>query len=257
MYDHCCRRESGRTSPITCSGQTSTNYTITCVPGVLTVTGGAPVLTLSKTSLAFSSPLNVTSTAQTVTVSNTGTAALRINSINLGGANAGRFGLTHNCPIGGAGLAAGGSCALNVTFTPNSNLNRSATLTVAVAAPATNGIVTLTGTTIRPTVSVSPTSIPFGNVPINTTSPAQTITVTNTSTASLVISGITLGGANPARFAQTNNCPIGGTGLAAGGSCTISVTFHPTRTDARPATVTVRSNASNGNQVVALTGTGI
>jgi MBG domain (YGX type)/Abnormal spindle-like microcephaly-assoc'd, ASPM-SPD-2-Hydin len=243
------------TYPITCSGQTSTNYTITYVPGTLTVTGGAPVLTLSPTSLAFSSPLNVTSAAQTVKVSNTGTAALRINGITLGGASPGRFGMTQNCPIGGTGLAAGGSCTITVTFTPNSNTNRSATITVAVAAPATSGTVTLTGTTARPTVSVTPTSIAFGTVPVNTTSAPQTITVTNTSTtAPLVINGIALGGANPARFAQTNNCPIGGTGLAAGGTCTISVTFTPNRAVARSATITVRSTASNGNQVVTLTG---
>jgi hypothetical protein len=106
-------------------------------------------------------------------------------------------------------------------------------------------------------VSVSPTSVAFGNVPMNTTSAPQTITVTNTSTVPLVINSITLGGNNPARFGQTNNCPIGGTGLAAGGSCTITVTFTPNRRAARSATVVIRDNAANSPQSVALTGTGI
>jgi hypothetical protein len=244
------------TYPITCSGQTSTNYTITYVPGVLTVTAVGPVLTLAPTALTFSSTLNVTTPGQTVTVSNTGSALLRITSITLGGTSPGRFGLTQNCPIGGTGLAVRGSCTITVTFTPNSNQTRSALVRVNVAAPAVSGTVTLTGTTIRSTIALSPATTAFGTVPINTTSAAQTITVSNPGPAVLVLNSITLGGANPARFAQTNNCPIGGIGLAAGGSCTISVTFSPTRTGARSAIITVRSNAANNPQSVALTGTG-
>jgi hypothetical protein len=72
----------------------------------------------------------------------------------------------------------------------------------------------------------------------------------------LVITRISLGGTNPGRFAQTNNCPIGGTGLAVGGSCTISVTFTPTRRVAYSATVSVRDNAGTGSQVVTLSGNG-
>jgi phosphopantothenate synthetase len=117
--------------------------------------------------------------------------------------------------------------------------------------------VTLTGTTIRPTVSVSPTSLAFGNVPINTASAPQPVIITNTGTAALVISSITMVGANPTRFAKTNNCPIGGAGLAPGASCTVTVTFNPTRRVARSATLTIRDNAPTSPQTVTLTGTGI
>jgi hypothetical protein len=72
-----------------------------------------------------------------------------------------------------------------------------------------------------------------------------------------VITSITMGGLSPARFPQTNNCPIGGTGLAAGGSCTITVTFTPNRRVARAATLTIRDNATPNRQTVTLTGTGI
>ncbi len=120
--------------------------------------------------------------------------------------------MTQNCPIGGTGLAVGGSCTINVTFTPNNTLNRSALIRVRVAVPAVSGTVTLTGTTIRPTISVSPTSLAFGNVPINTISTPQTVTVTNTERVPLAFTSITMGGANPGRFPQTSNC---GAGLAA------------------------------------------
>jgi hypothetical protein len=73
-----------------------------------------------------------------------------------------------------------------------------------------------------------------------------------------VISRIFLGGTNPGRFAITNNtCPIGGTGVAAGGSCTLGVTFTARRRGvAYSATLNFRDNASPGSQVVSLTGSG-
>jgi FtsP/CotA-like multicopper oxidase with cupredoxin domain len=243
--------------PITCSGQTSANYTITYVPGVLTVTALGPILTLAPVALTFSSPINVTSVSQLVTVSNSGSAPLRISAINLGGANPGRFGLTHNCPIGGAGLAAGGNCTVNVTFTPNSNTARSALLRVLVAAPAVSGSVTLTGTAVLPVAILSTGSLAFGNVPINTISAPQTVTVTNSGTVPLVFTSIAMGGLNAARFPQTNDCPIGGAGLAPNSSCTVTITFQPNRRAARSATLTIRDNAPNSPQTVALTGTGI
>jgi FtsP/CotA-like multicopper oxidase with cupredoxin domain len=245
------------TYPITCSGQTSTNYTISYLPGTLTVTATGPVLNLAPSALTFSSSINVTTAAQTITVSNTGSAALRITGITLGGANPGRFGLTHNCPIGGTGLAVGGNCTVNVTFTPNSNTTRTATVRVAVAAPAVTGTVTLTGTTVRPLATLSTASLAFGNVPINTVSAPQTVTVTNTGTVPLVFTSIALGGPNAARFTQTNNCTIGGTGLDPNSSCTVTITFRPNRRAARSATLTIRDNAPNSPQTVALTGTGI
>jgi len=246
------------TYPITCLGLTSINYTITWVPGVLTVTATGPVLTLSPTSLTFASTPNVTSAAQTITVSNTGNAPLRINSISLGGTNPGRFGLTQTCPIGGTGLPAGGTCTISVTFTPNNNtVTRTALVRVGVAAPAITATVSLTGTTILPTVSLSAASLAFGNVRINTNSTPQTVTITNTGTVALVISRINVGGLNSGRFTQTNNCPIGGAGLAAGASCTVTVTFRPNTRIADTANLMIRDNVAGGLQTVTLTGTGI
>jgi hypothetical protein len=245
------------TYPITCSGQTSANYTITYVPGALTVTALGPILTLAPTALTFTSTINVPALAQSVLVTNAGSAPLRISAISLAGANPGRFGLTHNCPIGGSGLAAGGNCTVNVTFTPNNNTARSALLRVLVAAPAVSGSVTLTGTTVRPVATLSTASLAFGNVPMNTISAPQTVTVTNNGTVPLVFSSIFMGGPNAARFPQTNDCPIGGAGLAPNSSCTVTITFQPNRRAARSATLTIRDNALNSPQTVALTGTGI
>lgn len=246
------------TYPINCSGLTSTNYNISWAPGTLTVTPAGPILTINPTALAFTSTPNVTSASQTVLVSNTGSAALRITGITLGGTNPQRFGMTQNCPINGTGLAPGGNCTITVTFTPNNNnANRSALIRVNVAAPAVSGTVTLTGTTVRPVATLSAASLAFGNVPINTISAPQSVTLTNTGTVPLVLTSITVGGPNSGRFLQTNNCTIGGAGIAPNAFCTITVTFRPgNRRVARSATLTIRDNAPNNPQAVALTGTG-
>jgi YD repeat-containing protein len=100
------------------------------------------------------------------------------------------------------------------------------------------------------TVTVSPTSLSFGNQVVNTTSAAKTVTLKNGQTVVLTISAIAITG----DYAQTNNC---GTSLNAGASCTISVTFTPTTTGTRTGTLTITDNAANSPQTVPLTGNGV
>src|SRR5436305_1263287 len=68
------------------------------------------------------------------------------------------------------------------------------------------------------TASVTPTSLVFSALPAGTTSPAQTVTLTNTGPAQLSINGISTGGANAGAFGFTTAC---GSSLAVGASCTI------------------------------------
>ncbi|HEV2424235.1 MAG TPA: MBG domain-containing protein [Terriglobia bacterium] len=251
-----------RFKPLSSGAKTGT-VTVSSSAPTLTVplsgTGVAPINSVSPTSLTFSGPVNVTSAAQTVTVTNTGTANLTINSITRTGTNANQFAQTNNC--GGtfpATLPVGSSCTINVTFTPTSGnpLTKTATLNVNVAAPATSAAVSLTGTVVVPTYTVSPTSLSFGNQTIHTTSAAQTVTVTNTGTVALIINSITRGGTNGSQFGQTNTCPIGGAGLAGGSTCTINVTFTPTTRGAKSATLNVNPASPATTQSVSLSGTG-
>jgi len=70
-------------------------------------------------------------------------------------------------------------------------------------------------------VGVSPNSLSFGNEAVGTTSPAKTVTLKNTSTATLDISSITPSG----DFAiSANTC---GATLAGKKSCNVSITFTP------------------------------
>ena len=213
----------------------------------------APAVSLSPASLSFGSQnVGTTSAPQTVTLTNSGTADLTINSIGLGGTNPGDFAQTNTCP---STLAASASCSLSVTFTPTATGSSSANLTITDNASGSPHSVTLSGsgTTPAPVVSLSPASLSFGSQNVNTTSSAQVVTLTNSGNASLTISSIALTGTNVGDFAQSNNCP---STLAAGAFCTISVTFTPTTTGSRSASVTITDNAAGSPQSVVLSGTG-
>ncbi|MBY8881912.1 choice-of-anchor D domain-containing protein [Actinacidiphila acidipaludis] len=99
------------------------------------------------------------------------------------------------------------------------------------------------------TLTAAPASLSFASQAPGTTSAAQAVTVTNTGTAAAGVTGVTATG----DFAQTNTC---GSSIAAGASCTVSVTFTPTTSGTRTGTLTVSGNASNNPLTVALTGTG-
>jgi trimeric autotransporter adhesin len=101
--------------------------------------------------------------------------------------------------------------------------------------------------------TLSPTTAPFGNWVVQTTSTAKSIVLLNTQTVPLTITGISTSG----DFVQTSNCPISPNTLTAKLSCTISITFTPTALGARTGTLTVNDSAANSPQTVKLTGTGV
>ena len=104
-----------------------------------------------------------------------------------------------------------------------------------------------------PATSLSAGSLSFSNQTQGTTSAAKSSTLTNTGQAILQISGISVTGANPTDFAETNNC---GASLAAGASCAISVTFTPAAATSYSASITIATNASTSPAVITLSGTG-
>src|SRR6516165_6277913 len=103
-----------------------------------------------------------------------------------------------------------------------------------------------------PMVSLSKTSLNFASF-VGTSSASQPVTLAN-GEAPLTISSIAVTGTNATDFSQTNTC---GSGLAAGESCTIGVTFKPTQVGTRTASVDITDDAPGSSQTVALSGTGI
>ena len=204
--------------------------------------------TLSPTSLAFGSQMLNVASSRTVVVNNTASVALPITSIAISGTNAGQFSRTHNC---GSSVPAGDTCSITVTFKPTNKGAKVATLSVSAGGGAGTRSVALSGTGVA-SIGVSPSSIAFGNVPRNTVSAPRTVTVSNLLSAAVNITSIALAGTNPAKFAQTNDCPAQ---LPAGGSCTVNVVFKPTAAGSRTATLKVTTGTGSVKSV-SLSGTG-
>ena len=99
-------------------------------------------------------------------------------------------------------------------------------------------------------VSVSPLTVNFGTVTVAAKKP-ETVILTNNQSKALTITSITLGGTDPGDFSETSNC---GTSRKAKAECTITVTFTPTVTGARSATLSIVDAV--GAQIVQLNGTG-
>jgi hypothetical protein len=207
--------------------------------------GSGPVVSLSATNLSFGNqPVNTTSAAQTVTLTNTGNSTLTITSI----VTSGDYAQTSTC---GASVAASANCTISVKFTPTATGTRTGTITLTDNAAGSPQTISLSGTGQGAIASLSASSLTFTNQPVNTTSTAQTVTLTNTGNSTLTITSIVASG----DYAQTSTC---GASVAASANCTISVTFTPTATGTRTGTITLTdNNVSVATQTISLTGAGV
>jgi hypothetical protein len=219
----------------------------------LTGTGVAPAVTLSTMSIQFGNQDVGTTSAppQVVGLTNTGTAALTITGITIMGANSGDFAQTNTC---GGSVAAGANCSINVTFKPTAIGARTASVSITDNAGGSPQNVTLTGMGVTPAVMLSTNNVNFGTQLVTTSSnPPQNVMLTNNGTATLNITSIAITGANGGDFSETNTC---GASILAAANCTIAVTFKPTATGNRAASVTITDDATGSPQNVSLAGTG-
>jgi hypothetical protein len=212
---------------------------------VITLLNTGNVKFTPTTPIAFPFQLfNTTSKPQTVKLTNTGTTALSISSMKA----TGQFGMTSTC---GTSVAAGASCNINVTFSPKSKGMKSGLITINDSASSKPQVIELSGQ--GTVVELSPASLDFGSQKVGTKSNPQTITVTNQGTTALSIAQISVGGTNAKDFTETNDCPAS---LGAGANCAITVTFDPSKTGTRKASVSISDNGGGSPQTVPLTGTG-
>jgi len=199
--------------------------------------GGGAVASVSPTSLAFGNvPVGTTSAAQTLTLSNTGTADWTGISENFSAAT--RF----SRPGGVAGgtcagtLAAGATCTVNIVFSPNAVGLATSTVTINGNVPVTGSPVTLTGTGVA-VGTLSFTSATNGTlatvlgvrtltftIPTPRAAVTSVVTVTNTSTAPLNIGAESFLVATTFFTITANTCA--NTTVAANGTCTVSVTYN-------------------------------
>ena len=250
--------------------------------GAVEFVGGGTVAVASVTGgpLAFGNVVTgTTSTAQTLTLRNTGGATL--TGITLA------FSLpVFTRPAGAAGgtcgatLAAATNCTINVVFSPTAAVASTGSVTITASVAVTGSPVTLTGTGVAPVIAatLTPTSWTVAqtrNCPGTgvlgilacTLDPAQVFTLRNTGNVTLtgIAQGV-LGGVNASEFAVARVLSTCGpaTGgqllpnitLAPNATCAITVQFKPLTaqtTGVKNATISVTDAA--GTQTSTLTGT--
>jgi trimeric autotransporter adhesin len=205
-----------QTASVTLSSSTSGT------PAPLTLTGIGLALTgliLNPVTQDFGSvPVHSTSAPLLFTLTNLTPTTATITNPTFSGDFALSAAPTGGQPCSGT-LAPNASCFFNANFAPTTTGQRAGTITLQT----TTGPITaaLTGFGIPdPGLALNPTSLIFNNVP-GPTATQQTITLTNTGTATLQIATPTNTTQN---FSSTTNC----TTLAPAATCTITVSFIPT-----------------------------
>src|SRR5262249_49168682 len=145
-------------------------------------------------------------------------------------------------------LAPGQSCNVSVRYVPTGAGMQYGKLLVPGNSQGVPPLVALSGNgfVLTPGLSLTPTSLAFGTVQLDKSSSAKLVTITSTGNTPLVISSLSIAGANPLDFSlSADGCS--GHSLNPGASCTASVIFAPTRINGRSATVAIASNAGSAN----------
>jgi len=216
-------------------------------PQTVSLTGVGAVAKVKLTPSSLKFPLQLvgtTSSAQTATLTNTGTEVVNISDIST----TAQFTQSNNCP---SSLPVSGSCQIQVQFAPQQRGQIAGTLSVTDDAQGSPQTVALSG--MGTVVKLSAVGLNFGDQKVGTKSPPAPIKLTNVGKGSLAIHGISIKGADPGDFSQTNNC---GGKVPGGGSCKIKVTFAPQAKGKRSASLQISDNGGGSPQKVALTGNG-
>ena len=106
------------------------------------------------------------------------------------------------------------------------------------------------GQAVTASAGLSPSALSFGTRAVATTSASQTITLTNTGSAPLVIANVSAS----ASFSETDTCA--GTTLAPGATCTFNVFFTPASATTLSGSLQVFANVAGGYVSASLAGTG-
>jgi hypothetical protein len=209
------------------------------------VVAPVPAIQLSATQLTFGAQQEQTlSTAQSVTVTNTGNAALTVSQITT----TGDFTETDSCTS--ASIAVNSACMVQVIFLPSATGVRSGVLTIYANVAGGQAAVSLSGIGLAPAaITLNPVAVTFaGNTLLSMTSAPMNITVTNTGGVSTPLQTPVITG----DFQISNNTC--GTSLVANTACAIAITFKPTAAGARNGSFAITDSA--GTQTASLSGTG-
>ncbi|HZP05425.1 MAG TPA: choice-of-anchor D domain-containing protein [Terracidiphilus sp.] len=213
---------------------------------LLSAGAGLTTATASPTSLEFGNQTEGSaSAARTVTIQNTGSAALTPTSVSVSAGYSEIDGCVN------ASIAPGGSCAIQVVFAPTIIGKQTGQLIVYANLAGGQMVVGLDGTgTASGAVTLTSAIVSLGSTAVGSTSAPLPIAVANNGASAIPINGLTVTGP----FALASNA-CGTVSLAPNSDCQIEVSFAPTQSG--PATGLLTLNDGAGTQTVELTGTGL
>jgi FG-GAP-like repeat/Abnormal spindle-like microcephaly-assoc'd, ASPM-SPD-2-Hydin len=193
-----------------------------------TITGtvNSAVSRWSVTTLAFGNVTTGQSSTQSLTLFNDGFGSPINWNAALVNLPTGFTANTSAC----ASVSPAASCSVSITFSPTAGQAYSGSAIRPSPVSYTGNTLAVSGTGVLPaaTVSVSPTSVSFGTSLLKGSYVIKTVTITNSGTVAATSIGyaITSGGGFPGYSVANGTCPAVGGTLAAGASCTVSVTFE-------------------------------
>ena len=118
---------------------------------------------------------------------------------------------------------------------------------------AANLVNSWNSSTSAPSVALTPASLIFPDTQTGSTSPAQTVAIKNTGTATLAFTATYITGTDAADFLKSTQCA---STEAPGASCTVTVSFRPAAAGLRSAVLNIADNVTGSPQKVPLSGTG-
>jgi len=237
------------TLKVTFTPTDTTDYTTTSATVALPVT----LVSVSPSSINFGTVYLGSTTTKTVTVTNLTNSPVAISgsiAVTLPAGNSNGLAVVNECS---KTLAAKKSCTMKVEFVAGAFYTPQSAKLSVTDTPGSPAAVSLTALVIDPAAKLSATSISFGTQKEGTSSAVKAVTLTNTGATTLTIKSIAVSGSDPSDFKETKNC---GSSLIAGSSCTIDVTFKPTKKGSRSAKLVIEDNAQNNSQIITLSGTG-
>ena len=215
------------------------------IPLVNTTAPQEPAMFLAPNTLGFGvQAVGSASAPQTITVTNTGSAALFVSAI----AHQEDFTATQTCV--NVSIAPGMSCSIQVSFLPAATGSRPGLLTIYGNVPGGQATAALSGTgSTGAAIVLTPVSLSFPSTTVNASSPVQNITISNTSNAPISLQTPVVSGADFKLAANT--C---GASLGPSTGCTVAIAFTPVASGARSGTFTISDDA--GIQTASLIGAG-
>jgi Tol biopolymer transport system component len=215
---------------------------------------GVPALpvqpyTLTPSAHDFGAQTILTSRTRTFWLQNTGEGPLSIETISVRGAWAAFYTPRSQC---GASLAPGASCRIDVVSRPTRTVTADVELVVAAGTTPIRRRA-ITGRGVIAQFELDATALDFGTVKAGAATKTRAVTVRNTGQDVLPLKSIFLDGEAANQYSIRHDC---GTRVAHGATCSVQVTFRPTRTGPALARLTVWGGGYAGARRVSLAGAG-